>query len=151
MAALLLAAGCGGVGGDVDTLDGSPRARADVPAARTGWAWVDLWRKVAEGERGLFSAIVSSDAEFLIHEYDSGATSGEMARRPVSRRAWLAEARRIYSSDDRDVHIRAAGDSGPVAEIRGWDATGKWKYSISAVLKAEDDGGLVAVKLGLFK
>jgi hypothetical protein len=151
MVAFLLAAGCGGggfVGGDVDAL-GVPTARTDVPAARTGWAWVGLWRKVAGGERGLFGAIVSADAEFVIHHYD--AASGEEEKRTVTRRAWLAEALRLSSSDDRDVNVTPAAEAGPVAEIRGWDAVGRWRYTISAGLKADERGGLVAVKLGLLK
>jgi len=146
---LLVAVGCAGTGGVQATLR-SPETRCGDRRARPGWAWIKSWRKaIEENNVGMLASLASPDADFRVYVCNSEGHT--MEKLTVSRAEWLRDARNSYSSEDDCVKIGAAGDSGPVAEIRGWDTAGEWRYSIVASLKDSAHGTMKATKMGLFR
>ncbi|MHC4504730.1 MAG: hypothetical protein ACYTFI_15605 [Planctomycetota bacterium] len=146
---LLIAVGCA-VTNTVDAPTWSQAMRRDTPGGDPGWAWVRLWRKaIDEDNLELLSSLALPEADFRVYLCNSKDYTMEV--RTVSRAEWLGDVRNLYSSEDDYVKISAAGDSGPVAEIRGWDKAGEWRYSIVASLKDSTHGTMTAAKMGLFR
>ena len=121
-----------------------------APCGDGRWAWLRSWRKAIEDNNvELLSSLASPEASFRVYVCSPKDETRE--KLTVSKAEWLRDVRNSYSNEDDYVKISAAGDSGPVAEIRGWDKAGDWRYSIVAGLKDSAHGTITATKMELWR